>query len=731
MITSHHIIIERARTNNAIFHYRARKIGLALALTALLFFISTPPAHAAQGDVTITSITPDRESVIIKGEVSDALRNDLTAAQDAGNDTAGIAAIVSTSQDLTVNPMSGTVLFPDNTNGRDVSIIADGTFTDTISGLAKGTTYYLNYIRADRDIGFLLQSTESFTTKNDIILQLNENPIVTKNSAMISFNIDTNGQTVALKIKYGTTSESNLNDSTNQIWSGSTVSGEPISPKQPDGRTPILTGLASATAYYYNIINVADGTVYLSGTFTTLAQDESTISGNPYIGPINNCTAGKGEYCLIEPLPGFTGGKISVSAPDALGSYFNILFNLALGLGAVLAVVMIVIGGIQYMGTESVFNKGENKSRITNAVWGLLILLGCFIILKTINSDLLTLGPNPQSLNVKVTGADVSSSWDSFVSSNPTGKTCDAIFATATANVGVSTEDAQGTNNGNVACSFVVDTIIEKATGTYTSGGNCVSPELKTTSLQTELAGSNKFTEVADVTPSLNSSMALFSPPAIFQSSDLSIINIAKFGLLAKKGDIIISPTTGSISGHVGICNDGCANIISNSSSQHKVLSNFTFNTWTTDPNFKQLPLYLYRAKDCSGQNATTSSNTATHPVTKTVYSSGSIGFSIIVTLDQSLIQNKKYYIKIAQNTTEGSALVVQPPQTPQSTSNNEQIISFTSDYSNLSSILTENTSYYLLVYELDTTNNQARKVAQHQFQYAVGYNNTWTGDGL
>ena len=93
-----------------------------------------------------------------------------------------------------------------------------------------------------------------------------------------------------------------------------------------------------------------------------------------------------GVYTLLAPIGNLT------TAPDNLGDYFNTIFTLAIGLCGVLAVIMIVIGGVQYMGDESIFGKTEAKSRITSAILGLLIALGSYALLNTINPDLLGKG---------------------------------------------------------------------------------------------------------------------------------------------------------------------------------------------------------------------------------------------------------------------------------------------------------------------------------------------------
>jgi len=50
---------------------------------------------------------------------------------------------------------------------------------------------------------------------------------------------------------------------------------------------------------------------------------------------------------------------------------------------------MIVLGGIEYMTSELVSSKENGKQRITNAIFGLVIALGAYALLNTINPDLL------------------------------------------------------------------------------------------------------------------------------------------------------------------------------------------------------------------------------------------------------------------------------------------------------------------------------------------------------
>ncbi|PCI27807.1 hypothetical protein COB55_05040 [Candidatus Wolfebacteria bacterium] len=72
-----------------------------------------------------------------------------------------------------------------------------------------------------------------------------------------------------------------------------------------------------------------------------------------------------------------------------LTSYLNTLFYLTIGVASVLAILMIVIGGIQYMSTEAVSGKGDAKDKLWNAVKGLLLIVFAWLLLNTINPDLL------------------------------------------------------------------------------------------------------------------------------------------------------------------------------------------------------------------------------------------------------------------------------------------------------------------------------------------------------
>lgn len=107
------------------------------------------------------------------------------------------------------------------------------------------------------------------------------------------------------------------------------------------------------------------------------------------------------SYVLLTPLPCVgvsngttcTGGANGSSQIKQIGiqDYLLYVFRLAIALTVFLAVVMTIWGGFKYMTTEAVLGKGEARKTIENAVLGLLLALASYLILYTINPNLVNL----------------------------------------------------------------------------------------------------------------------------------------------------------------------------------------------------------------------------------------------------------------------------------------------------------------------------------------------------
>jgi hypothetical protein len=112
------------------------------------------------------------------------------------------------------------------------------------------------------------------------------------------------------------------------------------------------------------------------------------------------------QYNLLEPLPQ-VGPTFDTSQSNGLGSYLNPMISLFIGICAVLAMIMILWGGIEYMTSELISSKEAGKERIRNAIFGLLLALGAWTLLYTINPNLLN-----SDINITTANATANLNYD-------------------------------------------------------------------------------------------------------------------------------------------------------------------------------------------------------------------------------------------------------------------------------------------------------------------------------
>lgn len=96
--------------------------------------------------------------------------------------------------------------------------------------------------------------------------------------------------------------------------------------------------------------------------------------------------AAEGDFVPLVSIQG-----IDFSSNTTLVQYINALFTLLISVAAMLAVIRIVTGGFKYMTSEAISAKGEAREDIQGAVLGLLLLLGSWLILFTVNPQILDL----------------------------------------------------------------------------------------------------------------------------------------------------------------------------------------------------------------------------------------------------------------------------------------------------------------------------------------------------
>lgn len=91
-------------------------------------------------------------------------------------------------------------------------------------------------------------------------------------------------------------------------------------------------------------------------------------------------------YTLMAPLTGLLG----VGGSPDLTTYLTGVVQIVIGVAGILAVIMMVYCGIKLMGTPSASGRTEAKECIWNAIFGVLLAVGAWVLLNTINPLLLT-----------------------------------------------------------------------------------------------------------------------------------------------------------------------------------------------------------------------------------------------------------------------------------------------------------------------------------------------------
>jgi len=85
-------------------------------------------------------------------------------------------------------------------------------------------------------------------------------------------------------------------------------------------------------------------------------------------------------------------GGITISETTTAAEYIVYFFNLAIAMGAFAAVIMMIMAGIEWVTAAGNPSKIESaKGKIANTLFGVAVLVGCYLILNTINNQLLSI----------------------------------------------------------------------------------------------------------------------------------------------------------------------------------------------------------------------------------------------------------------------------------------------------------------------------------------------------
>lgn len=106
--------------------------------------------------------------------------------------------------------------------------------------------------------------------------------------------------------------------------------------------------------------------------------------------PIQNSVATPSQNLAQVPYVPLSGSELfgSGSEPN-LTLFIQNIFKWGIVLAIVLAILFVILGAIQYMTTDAVFDKQEGKQKIMSALGGLILALVAWLILNEINPEIL------------------------------------------------------------------------------------------------------------------------------------------------------------------------------------------------------------------------------------------------------------------------------------------------------------------------------------------------------
>jgi hypothetical protein len=99
-----------------------------------------------------------------------------------------------------------------------------------------------------------------------------------------------------------------------------------------------------------------------------------------------------GEYVVLAPLPGTTTNCTGTNAGkdcSDINSYLSGFLGLVIGIGAVIAMIMLGFYGFQYALSDSASVKMANSEKLWEILQGLLLIISAYAIIYTINPALL------------------------------------------------------------------------------------------------------------------------------------------------------------------------------------------------------------------------------------------------------------------------------------------------------------------------------------------------------
>jgi len=129
-----------------------------------------------------------------------------------------------------------------------------------------------------------------------------------------------------------------------------------------------------------------------------------------FLKPINSYAQGYQPLVTNTPIA-------SAAGNSDINAFLTTIFNWGIGIAVSLSILVIILGGIEYMTTDAISKKEDGRNRIKAAVVGLLIALSSWLILNQINPDIL------KKKNLGLSSVDLSPGAPVGVGGNGVGNT--------------------------------------------------------------------------------------------------------------------------------------------------------------------------------------------------------------------------------------------------------------------------------------------------------------------
>ena len=135
------------------------------------------------------------------------------------------------------------------------------------------------------------------------------------------------------------------------------------------------------------------------------------------------CSSTDTSFCALAPIPGLnldSSGNPSQPNAGGVATFLNNIYFFAIGIAVILAIGMIIYGGVEYALSEAITSKAAGKKRITQSLFGLVLVLAPALVFSIINPEILKLNVNFEPL--KTTWGDYAQA--SYTVPNKDLKTC-------------------------------------------------------------------------------------------------------------------------------------------------------------------------------------------------------------------------------------------------------------------------------------------------------------------